>query len=56
LELEIGDLKDGIEEAENLAEEWESKLDILEANVRAARKELDSVEPDLELIRMYLGE
>jgi hypothetical protein len=56
LELEIGGLEDKIEEAENLAEECESKLDILEANVKAAMKELDSVEPDLELIRMYLGE
>jgi len=56
LELEIGDLKDEIEEVENLADECESKLDILEANVKAAMKELDSEEPDLELIRMYLGE
>jgi predicted nucleic acid-binding Zn-ribbon protein len=56
LEWEIGDLKDGIEEAENLADECESKLDILEANVKAAMKELDSAEPDLDLVRMYLGE
>ena len=56
LELEKEDLEEQLEQAENLAEEWESKHDILEADVRAARKELDSAEPDLELIRMYLGE
>ena len=56
LEMRIDDLEDKIEEAENLADECESKLDILEANVKAAMKELDSVEPDLELVRMYLGE
>jgi|SRR5690554_4879332 len=56
LESEIDGLEDKIEEAENLADECEGKLDILEANVKAAMKELDSVEPDLELVRMYLGE
>jgi hypothetical protein len=56
LEMEIGGLEDRIEEAENLAGKCESELDILEANVKAAMKELDSAEPDLELVRMYLGE
>ena len=56
LEIEKEYLEEQLKQAENLAEEWESKLDILEADVRAAKKELDSVEPDLELIRVYLGE
>lgn len=56
LEIEKESLEEQLEQAENLADECESKLDILEADVRAAMKELDSAEPDLELIRMYLGE